>query len=185
MLLVEKNDNAGGKAMSLSRHGYTHTAWVVIGAPVEGNFYEKILKELEVEDLAKLVIPGTQGSHYKTSTGKYVRLPEMPEGQGTDLNLAMPDSRDQDQPVAELLAPNGLRLRMWSDQPGLQVYTGHGLPRIDGAHEGQRIAPYAGLALEPQGFPDAVNQPAFPSVIVTPDRPYRQRLTVEIMEVPQ
>jgi len=86
VLLVEKNDNAGGKAMSLSRHGYTHTAWVVIGAPVEGNYYERVLEELEVQDLAKLVIPGTQGSHYKTSTGKYVRLPQMPEGQSMDPN---------------------------------------------------------------------------------------------------
>jgi len=86
VLLVEKNDNAGGKAMSLSRHGYTHTAWVVIGAPVEGNYYERVLKELEVEDLAKLVIPGTQGSHYKTSSGEYVRLPQMPEGQAMDPN---------------------------------------------------------------------------------------------------
>jgi phytoene dehydrogenase-like protein len=86
VLLVEKNDNAGGKAMSLSRHGYTHTAWVVIGAPVEGNYYERVLKELEVEDLATLIVPGTQGSHYKTSSGKYVRLPQMPEGQAMDPN---------------------------------------------------------------------------------------------------
>jgi len=86
VLLVEKNSGAGGKAMSLSKNGFTYTAWVVIGAPVEGNYYEKILKELEVEDLAKLVIPGTQGSHYKTSTGKYVRLPQMPEGSATDPN---------------------------------------------------------------------------------------------------
>ena len=49
VLLVEKNSRAGGKAMSLSKNGFTHTAWVVIGAPVEGNLYEKILKELEVK----------------------------------------------------------------------------------------------------------------------------------------
>jgi phytoene dehydrogenase-like protein len=64
VLLVEKNKSAGGKAMSLSKNGFTHTAWVVIGAPVEGNYYERVLKELEVEDCAKLIIPGTQGSHY-------------------------------------------------------------------------------------------------------------------------
>jgi prolycopene isomerase len=86
VLLVEKNSRAGGKAMSLSKKGFTHTAWVVIGAPVEGNFYERVLKELEVEDLAKLVVPGTQGSYYKTSTGKYTRLPQMPEGQAMDPN---------------------------------------------------------------------------------------------------
>lgn len=108
-----------------------------------------------------------------------------PDGMGTDLNLVMPEGRDPAHPVAELLAPNGLRLRMWSDQPGLQVYTGHGLPNLRGAHPGQRIAPWAGIALEPQAFPNAVNCPSFPSIIVTPDRPYRQRLTVEIMEILQ
>ena len=50
VLLVEKNARAGGKAMSLSKGGYTHTAWVVIGAPVEGNYYEAVLKELGVAD---------------------------------------------------------------------------------------------------------------------------------------
>jgi aldose 1-epimerase len=72
---------------------------------------------------------------------------------------------------------------MWSDQPGLQVYTGHGLPNLHGALPGQRIAPWAGIALEPQAFPNAVNCPSFPSIIVTPDQPYRQKLTVEIMEI--
>ncbi len=86
VLLVEKNSRAGGKAMTLSRNGFTHTAWVVIGAPVVGNLFEKVLKELEVEDLAKLIIPGTQGSYYKTSSGKYTRLPQMPEGQAMDPN---------------------------------------------------------------------------------------------------
>ena len=72
--------------------------------------------------------------------------------------------------------------KRWSDQPGLQVYTGHGMPRQVGAHEGQGFAPWNGLALEPQGYPDAVNQPGFPSVIVTPERPYRQVMSVEIAE---
>lgn len=107
-----------------------------------------------------------------------------PDGQGTDHNLVMPSGRDTDQPLAELLAPNGLRLRIWSDKPGLQLYTGHGMPQYEGAHAGQDFAPWNGLALEPQGFPDAVNQPGFPSVIVMPDAPYRHRMTVEIAEAP-
>ena len=80
VLLVEKNRKAGGKATSLSKNGHTHTAWVVIGAPVEGNLYQKLLDELEVADLATLVVPGTQGSIYKTPEGKYTMLPESPPG---------------------------------------------------------------------------------------------------------
>jgi prolycopene isomerase len=86
VLLVEKNARAGGKAMSLSKNGFTYTAWVVIGAPVEGNLYQVVLDELEVSDLAKLAITQTQGSIYKTTAGKYTLLPSMPAGQ-TDPNV--------------------------------------------------------------------------------------------------
>jgi len=86
VLLVEKNAQAGGKAMSLSKNGFTYTAWVVIGAPVEGNLYQVVLDELEVSDLAKLAITETQGSIYKTDAGKYQMLPSMPPGQ-TDPNV--------------------------------------------------------------------------------------------------
>ena len=76
VLLTEKNNVAGGKAMSLAKNGFRYTAWVVIGAPVEGNLYQVVLDELGVADLAKLVVPGGAGSIYKTPAGKYVRMPE-------------------------------------------------------------------------------------------------------------
>jgi phytoene dehydrogenase-like protein len=78
VLLVDKNAVAGGKAMSLSKNGFTYTAWVVIGAPVEGNLYQVVLDELGVSDLATLVVPGGSGSIYQTSEGKYVRMPDAP-----------------------------------------------------------------------------------------------------------
>jgi prolycopene isomerase len=86
VLLVEKNKTAGGKAMSLSKKGHTYTAWVVIGAPVQDNFYQKVLDELEVADLAELVVPGAQGSIYKKPDGSYSMMPESPAGE-TDPNL--------------------------------------------------------------------------------------------------
>jgi phytoene dehydrogenase-like protein len=85
VLLTEKNAQAGGKAMSLSKNGHTYTTWVVIGAPVEGNYYQKLLDELEVADLATLAIPGTQGSIYRNPDGKYEMLPTLSTGQ-TDPN---------------------------------------------------------------------------------------------------
>jgi len=76
VLLVEKNAVAGGKAMSLSKNGFTYTAWVVIGAPVEGNLYQVVLDELGVADRVNLVVPGTTGSIYHTPDGRFVRMPE-------------------------------------------------------------------------------------------------------------
>jgi len=37
-----------------------------------------------------------------------------------------------------------------------------------------------GFCLEDQAFPDAVNHPQFPSIIVTPDKPYSHWCEVEI-----
>jgi len=76
VLLLDKNANAGGKAMSLSKNGFTYTPWVVIGSPVVDNVYQRMLDELEVADLATLAIPGTQGSFYKSPAGTYSRMPE-------------------------------------------------------------------------------------------------------------
>ena len=87
-----------------------------------------------------------------------------------DTNLLFVDNRNQSAPVATLEA-NGHRLRMWSDQPGLQLYTGAQLP-----------TPNSALCLEPQAPPNALNTPAFPPIIATPAQPYRQILRVEIRE---
>lgn len=79
-LLLEKNDRAGGKALTLNRKGYTYTAWVVVSAPILDNVLEKILRELQMQDRVKLVAPGVQESIYKTSSGQYKRLPRMEPG---------------------------------------------------------------------------------------------------------
>lgn len=73
--------------------------------------------------------------------------------------------------VATLSGTDGLTLHIDSTEPGLQVYAGAFLPDLPAAD----IKPGAGLALEPQGWPDAVNQPEFPSIIACCDRPYRQK----------
>lgn len=71
-------------------------------------------------------------------------------------------------------ASSGRVMELWTTEPALQVYSGQMLPREPVKHAA-RAMPFAGLALEPQRFPNAVNEPAFPSVIVEPGTPYRQR----------
>jgi len=88
-----------------------------------------------------------------------------------DHNFCIANARsDTVRPVATLTGAHGLRLRIESTEPGLQVYAGAYLPTLPGTG----IGPGAGLALEPQGWPDAVNHTDFPDVLCTPDRPYRQ-----------
>lgn len=72
--------------------------------------------------------------------------------------------------VATLAGADGLTLHIDSTEPGLQVYAGAHLPTLAGTE----VKPHAGIALEPQGWPDALNHADFPSVLHTPTRPYRQ-----------
>jgi phytoene dehydrogenase-like protein len=88
VLLLEKNAKAGGKAMSISKKGFTYTAWVVIAAPIQDNYFEVVLKELGMEDRVELVTPDpTGGAIFKNSKGKYVPMPPMPADSALDPNI--------------------------------------------------------------------------------------------------
>ena len=77
---------------------------------------------------------------------------------------------------AELRSPfSGIRMTVHTDRPGIQFYGGQHLP---GAHPGLN-----GVCLEPQGFPNAVNEPAFPSCIVRPGETYRSNFIYRFTEV--
>ncbi|SMC55151.1 aldose epimerase family protein [Primorskyibacter flagellatus] len=83
-------------------------------------------------------------------------------------------------PAAEVTAPNGLRLRMWTNQPCMQVYNSVTLASHGTPLPGQEHLRYTGLCLEAQGFPNAPNVPEFPSILCSPVTPYHQRTEIEI-----
>ncbi|XP_063938188.1 uncharacterized protein LOC108195018 [Daucus carota subsp. sativus] len=66
---------------------------------------------------------------------------------------------------------SGRKMELWTNQPGVQFYTSNMIANVKGK-SGSFYQKYAGLALETQGFPDAVNQPNFPSQIVSPGETY-------------
>ncbi len=74
---------------------------------------------------------------------------------------------------AKVYAPvSGRTLEVWTDQLGVQIYTGNFL---DGSVVGKGGTAYpkrAAICLETQHFPDAPNQPAFPSVVLRPGETY-------------
>ncbi len=68
------------------------------------------------------------------------------------------------------------RLELWSDQPGLQVYTGNNLDGTPRSTAGGRYRQGDGIALEPQLFPDSPHRPEWPSAVLEPGQVYRSRL---------
>ena len=69
---------------------------------------------------------------------------------------------------------SGRSMEIHTNQPSLQVYTGYFMDGTDKGHDGVKYDANAGIALEPQGYPDAPNQPSFPSIIIDENNPYRQ-----------
>jgi aldose 1-epimerase len=70
----------------------------------------------------------------------------------------------------------GRTVELYTTQPGLQVYTGNFLDSsITGLH-GKAYNKYAGIALEPQYFPDSPNKPHFPSVVIRPGEAYQEKV---------
>ena len=67
-------------------------------------------------------------------------------------------------------------LEIDTDQPGIQVYTGNKLTGAFAGHGGVVYRQAAGLALEPQDFPDAPNKPNFPSTVLRPNQRYRRTI---------
>lgn len=66
----------------------------------------------------------------------------------------------------------GRTLEVWSDQPGLQFYSGN---FFDGATTGKYGRPLRfreALALETQHFPDSPNRPEFPTIELRPGETY-------------
>ncbi|CAL8068672.1 unnamed protein product [Calicophoron daubneyi] len=82
-------------------------------------------------------------------------------------------------PYATVIHPgSGRRMRLFTDQPGVQFYTANHLgDKSDpvGKH-GQHYESQSALCLEAQGYPDACNQPNFPmNVVCSGSETYKQR----------
>jgi aldose 1-epimerase len=93
-------------------------------------------------------------------------------GGGLDHNFVLRGSGLRE--VAELESADGdVRLTLVSDQPGLQVFTANSFDVADPATSGGVHGRWAGVALEPQHFPDSPNRPGWPSTVLRPGETYR------------
>ena len=124
-------------------------------------------------------IASLDGTHFDYRTPVKVGAVD-PDGEGVDLNFVLRDGRRADELAAKVTGSDGMTLTLHTDQPGLQVFNAPAMdipvPGLDGA----RYGAFGGICLEAQHFPDSLNQPHFPPILCSPERPYRQKLHVRI-----
>ncbi|GHA43694.1 aldose epimerase family protein [Streptomyces anthocyanicus] len=101
--------------------------------------------------------------------------PQLVTAKGFDHNWVLDKGiTDRPEHIATLREnASGRTLRIATDQPGLQFYSGNFL---DGTLTGTGGSLYRqgdALCLETQHFPDSPNQPSFPSTVLRPGETYR------------
>lgn len=75
--------------------------------------------------------------------------------------------------AAEIDEPTtGRRLEVWTDQPGMQVYSGNFLDGSLVGRGGAVYGPRHALCLETQHFPDSINHPQFPDTVLRPGQTF-------------
>jgi aldose 1-epimerase len=67
---------------------------------------------------------------------------------------------------------SGRVLEVFTDQPGIQFYSGNFLDGTRIGKKGKNYGFRTGLCLETQHFPNSPNQPKFPTVELNPDQVY-------------
>ena len=99
--------------------------------------------------------------------------PQLRNGNGYDHNWCLDSAGDITQVAAELYSPaSGICLKVYTDEPGIQVYAGNFL---DGSVIGKKGVAYAqrsAICLETQHYPDTPNKPQWPSAVLRPGETY-------------
>ncbi|MFP4547970.1 MAG: aldose epimerase family protein [Fidelibacterota bacterium] len=94
---------------------------------------------------------------------------------GFDHNFVLKNEESINQ-AARVFAPDtGIQMDVLTTLPGIQFYTGKYIDNLKG-RKGKIYPPFAGLALEPQYFPDTPNQPEFPSTLLRPGNRYEEKI---------
>ncbi|WP_111428717.1 aldose epimerase family protein [Rhodobacteraceae bacterium DSL-40] len=135
---------------------------------------------LDAENIPLGTIAPVEGTHLDFCDARSIEESD-PERKGIDNNYILRPGRDQSDPAAWASCPRtGLRLRVWTDQPGLQIFNAATMTIGAPGLGGETYGPFAGLCFEAQHYPDSLHNPDWPSIIRSPETPYFQRLEVEI-----
>jgi aldose 1-epimerase len=106
------------------------------------------------------------------------RDPQIVAGRGYDHNFALDKGATKTPELAARLEDpaSGRVLEVLTTEPGVQFYAGNFLDGTLVGKQGHLYRMGDGIALEPQKFPNAPNQPSFLSARVDPGKPYHHQM---------
>jgi len=167
--------------VNLTQHSYFN---------LSANFSNTILDhELMLKSSIMLPVDGTliptgelktvKGTPFDFSSAKPIgndinkQDDQLKKGKGYDHCWIFDDKNAGVREVATLYhKASGRYMQVLTDQPGIQFYSGNFLDGTKASKTGGMYQQRSGLCLETQHYPDAPNQPKFPSVVLNPGEKY-------------
>lgn len=100
-----------------------------------------------------------------------------------DDHFVLADERRPEPTLAAVLTGEDVEMSVKTTEPGLVVYTADKFPKTLGGLRTQPYGPRAGICLESQLWPDAPNQPGFPSAYLRPGQTYEQKTVYQFKQL--
>ncbi len=157
--------------MNLAHHGY----WTMDGEPTWDGHGLTVHADhwlpSDADNLPSGEIATVAGGWADFRTPRVLNAAALPR---LDNNWCLAGARGPLRPAAELRGRSGLSMRLDTTEPGLQVFDMATIDCGDAAtHHRHPYGPRAGLALEPQFWPDAPNNATFPDIVLRPGQDWR------------
>ncbi|UWQ18808.1 aldose epimerase family protein [Jannaschia sp. M317] len=153
-----------------------HSYWTLDGQPTVADHVLSVDADRYTpvnDDLIPTGVEPVEGTAYDFRAGRGLAQPGL-----LDHNLCLSDGRVPLREVGRLWSTvSGVEMRIATTEPGLQVYDGAGLNTQVPGLEGRVYRAHAGVALEPQIWPDAPNHDDFPDAVLRPGETYHQTTT--------
>jgi aldose 1-epimerase len=126
-----------------------------------------------------LPVAGTPFDFTKpTVIGSRINDPQVQAHKGYDNNFVVIGTPGTMRLAARATDPDsGRTMEVWTTQPGIQFYTSNYLDGTLNGKRGIHYNQYAAFALETQHYPDSINQPNFPPVVLHPGETFHESTT--------
>ncbi|MBQ5401317.1 MAG: galactose mutarotase [Bacteroidales bacterium] len=98
---------------------------------------------------------------------------QIRNGHGYDHNWVLATGGSIEALAAELWCPaSGISLKVYTDEPGIQIYAGNFLDGTVTGKKGVRYQRRTAICLETQHYPDTPNKPQWPTAVLRPGERY-------------